>query len=64
MYFVMLSTIAIPVISKYIASLVDVFGRIFTVAFDDTPEDLPIDVISRLTVGNRLCNHVNDDGEL
>ena len=46
------------------ASLIDIFGRIFTIAFDDTPEDPPLDVITRVTVGNRLCNHVNEDGEL
>lgn len=46
------------------SSLVNVFGRIFTVAFDDTPEDPPADIITRLTVGNRLCNHVDENGEL
>ena len=51
-------------ISVTAASLVNVFGRIFTVAFDDTPEDPPADIITRLTVGNRLCNHVDENGEL
>jgi hypothetical protein len=46
------------------SSLVNVFGRIFTVAFDDTPEDPPQYLISRVTVGNRLCNHLDEDGVL
>lgn len=46
------------------ASLITISGRIFTIAFDDTPEDPPLDVITRVTVGNRLCNHVNEDGNL
>ena len=50
--------------SPLTASLVDIYGRIFTAAFDDTPEDPPLDVISRLSVGNRLCDHVDEEGEL
>ena len=48
----------------YPASLITISGRIFTVAFDDTPEDPPLDVITRLTVGNRLCSHLDENGEL
>ena len=46
------------------ASLLKISGRIFTVAFDDTPEDPPYDVITRVLVGGRLCSHLDDDGEL
>ena len=46
------------------ASLLNINGRIFTVSFDDTFEDPPIDIITRLLVGGRLCDHLNDDGNL
>ena len=46
------------------ASLLNIYGRIFTVSFDDTFEDPPVDIITRLLVGGRLCDHVNETGEL
>ena len=59
-----LGYLSLSLLALCTASLLTISGRIFTVAFDDTPEDPPLDVITRVTVGNRLCNHLDENGEL